>query len=393
VSVRVLFAQPSVQPPGGGNGVAAWMLQALHERFDVTLLTFEHFDPAPINRFYGTRLDARRIQVRRAASALFPLITRMPVPLGMLRTSLMMRAVQRVRGPFDLIVSANNEADFQTPGIQYIHYPWRLMPRPVADLRWYHVKPALDAYYALCDRVAPLTRAGVIGNLSLVNSDWTGRLMVRWYGDVPTRTLYPPVAGDFPSVPWEARSNGFACIGRIAPEKNLDRIFDIVGAVRRHLPDAHLHLIGTDGGSAYSRRILARAERERAWVTYHRGLRRQALAELVSRQRYGIHGMTDEHFGMGVAEMVRAGCIVWVPDDGGQVEIVGDERLTYHRDEDAVAKIVPVISDPARQALLRQHLAARGPRFSSARFTAELLEVVDEFLRRRREAPLTPPAA
>ena len=26
---RVLLVQPSMQPPGGGNGVAAWVLQAL----------------------------------------------------------------------------------------------------------------------------------------------------------------------------------------------------------------------------------------------------------------------------------------------------------------------------------------------------------------------------
>jgi glycosyltransferase involved in cell wall biosynthesis len=384
MSLRVLFAQPSMQPPGGGNGVAAWMLQALQDRFDVTLLTFEQFDPDPINRFYGTQLDPRRIAIRRAAPGLAPLICRMPVPLGMLRTSLMIHAIRRIRAPYDLVVSANNEADFETPGIQYIHYPWRLMPRPVADLRWYHVKPALMAYYALCDRLARMTRAGVTSNLSLVNSDWTGRLMVRWYGDVPTRTLYPPVAGDFPAVPWEARSDGFVCIGRIAPEKNLDRVFDIVSAVRRHLPDAHLHLIGTDGGSAYSRRILRRAENERAWVTYHRDVRRSELVDIVSRQRYGIHGMTDEHFGMGIAEMVRAGCIVWVPDDGGQVEIVGDERLTYGRDEDGIAKIVPVVTDPVQQARLRAHLATRGQQFSSARFTAEFLDIVDEFCRRRQ---------
>src|SRR4051794_7948916 len=104
--MRVLFAQPSLQPPGGGNGVAAWMLQALHDRFDVTLLTFERFDVEPINRFYGTQLDARRIEVRRGAPVLSSLISGMPIPLGMLRTSLMMRAVQQVRASFDLIVSA-----------------------------------------------------------------------------------------------------------------------------------------------------------------------------------------------------------------------------------------------------------------------------------------------
>ena len=38
-----------------------------------------------------------------------------------------------------------------------------------------------------------------------------------------------------------------------------------------------------------------------------------------------LHGMREEHFGMAPAEMARAGVIVWVPNGGGQMEIVGDE--------------------------------------------------------------------
>jgi glycosyltransferase involved in cell wall biosynthesis len=369
-----------MQPPGGGNGVAAWMLQALLERFDVTLLTFERYDPAPIDRFYGTSLAGRDVRVLSAAPTLYPLLARLPLPLGMLRTSLMLRTVQRLAASYDLVVSANNEADFGRPGLQYIHYPWRLLPRPPADHRWYHARAALSAYYGLCDRLAAVTREGVARNLSLVNSDWTGRLTKRWYGDVPTRTLYPPVAGTFPSVPWEAREDGFVCLGRIAPEKNLDRVIDIVAEIRRTMPAARLHLVGTAGSSAYSRRILARVERERAWVTFHGDLPRPALVEFLGRQRYGLHGMTDEHFGMGVAEMVTAGCVVFVPDDGGQVEIVGDARLTYHTDADGVARIRAVLDDPALREALRAHLAARAPRFSSARFVEELGRIAEEFV-------------
>jgi len=35
---RLLFVQPSLQPPGGGNGVAAWMLQALKDDYDITVV-------------------------------------------------------------------------------------------------------------------------------------------------------------------------------------------------------------------------------------------------------------------------------------------------------------------------------------------------------------------
>ena len=52
----VLLIQPSLQPPGGGNGVAAWMLQALADVHRVTVLTWTPVDVESINRFFGTTL-------------------------------------------------------------------------------------------------------------------------------------------------------------------------------------------------------------------------------------------------------------------------------------------------------------------------------------------------
>jgi glycosyltransferase involved in cell wall biosynthesis len=202
-------------------------------------------------------------------------------------------------------------------------------------------------------------------NITLVNSDWTGRLAHRRYGFV-SRTVYPPVTGEFPAVPWEFREPGFVCIGRIAPEKNLDRVIDVVEGVRRHMPGVTLHIVGTPDDGPYFRRIAARARA--AGFAVHQNLSRAALTELLTHQRYGIHGMLEEHFGMAPAEMVRAGCIVWVPNGGGQVEIVADARLTYDSVEDAIAKIVRTLRDPAQEAALRAHLTARAPFFSPEHF-------------------------
>ena len=50
--------------------------------------------------------------------------------------------------------------------------------------------------------------------------------------------------------------------------------------------------------------------------------------------------MEEEHFGMVVAEMIKAACIVFVPKGGGQVEIVGeDERMIYDDMIEASEKI------------------------------------------------------
>ena len=54
--MKILLIQPSISPPGGGNGVAAWMLQSLKDLHDVTVLTWEPVDLDRINDFYGTTL-------------------------------------------------------------------------------------------------------------------------------------------------------------------------------------------------------------------------------------------------------------------------------------------------------------------------------------------------
>jgi hypothetical protein len=114
---------------------------------------------------------------------------------------------------------------------------------------------------------------------------------------------------------------------------------------------------------------------------------RSELVRLIASQRYGIHGMDEEHFGMAPAEMVRAGCIVWVRNGGGQVEIVGsDERLLYASVEDAVAKIDNAIADEAQAARLRELLSPQRERFSEAAFVEGFLRIVDDFL----AAPASP---
>jgi hypothetical protein len=55
---------------------------------------------------------------------------------------------------------------------------------------------------------------------------------------------------------------------------------------------------------------------------------RDELRAAVASHRYGIHAMEEEHFGMGPAEILSAGCLLFAHDSGGPVEILGgEERL------------------------------------------------------------------
>jgi hypothetical protein len=103
---------------------------------------------------------------------------------------------------------------------------------------------------------------------------------------------------------------------------------------------------------------------------------REALLRLVSKHKYGIHGMQYEHFGIAVAEMVKAGCIVFVPGGGGQVEIVDDERLIYNSEREAIWKIITVLSDKNFQLSLLRRLASQAQLFSTEHFINQIRGIV-----------------
>lgn len=389
---RVLLVQPSLQPPGGGNGVAAWVLQALVPDHDVTVLSWRPVEIEPINRFFGTQLERDQF-----ASIVVPWSWRvipdhLPVPATLIKLSLLMRYTRQVSAGFDVVFGVFNETDYGRKGIQYVHYPTYLRPRPDVDLRWYHrPRSGLPLYYALADLIADFSLARMKQNVTLVNSNWTGAHVERFLG-IKTRTLYPPVVDPAPGVAWPERRNGFLAIGRISPEKEYERVMTILARVRERIPDVTLTIVGTADRHVrryHSRlRDLARtlgstsarsASADKGWIEFRDDISREELRRLMGTQRYGIHGMREEHFGMAPAELARAGCIVWVPRGGGQMEIVGEEpALMFDSDADAVAKIVNTLEDPAEQDRLRAALTAT-ERFSTREFVRQVRAIVEDF--------------
>jgi glycosyltransferase involved in cell wall biosynthesis len=264
-------------------------------------------------------------------------------------------------------------------GIQYIHYP-KLSLRPEVDLRWFHRIPfVVDTYRWFAFRATGFSLERMRRNLSLVNSDFIGSVFRALHG-VETVTLYPPIAGTFPTIPWERREDGFVCIGRISPEKRIERIVEILSRVRSRGRSPHLHIIGTPDDAGYTAFIKTCIDANRSWVMMHENVAREELAQLVASHRYGMHAMEGEHFGMAVAEMVRAGCIVFAPNNGGPAQILGgDERLLYSTPQDAVEKIELTMASPLRQRELTDYLSRRSALFSAQRFVSEFRDLVEHF--------------
>ena len=378
---QVLLVQPSMQPPGGGNGVAAWVLQALVAEHRVTVLTWKPVEIDPINRFFGTRLKPGDFETMVVPWHWRAIPDHLPVPATLIKLSLLTRYTRQVSAGYDVLFGLFNETDYGRRGIQYIHYPTYLRPRPEVDLRWYHhPHSGLNVYYACADLIAGFSLERMRRNVSLVNSDWTGKQVERFLG-IKTRTLYPPVADPAPGRPWQDRRNGFLAIGRISPEKDYERIMTILSRVRERVPDVTLTVIGTWDRHArrYRDRLFELARALGSWIEFRQNVSRDEIRALMAAHRYGIHGMREEHFGMAPAELARAGCIVWVPKGGGQMEIVDREpSLMYDSEDDAVEKIVRTLNDPAEQDRLRRVLST-SERFSTAHFMEHVRAIVNAF--------------
>jgi glycosyltransferase involved in cell wall biosynthesis len=379
---RVLIVQPSLQPPGGGNGVAAWMLQALCQVHRVTVLSWTPVDVEPINRFFGTSLRPSHFDRIVLPRTWATLLDAAPLPLALVRSALLMRYTRRFSDAFDVLVGVHNEVDYGRRGIQYIHYPAYLRPRPAVDFRWYHrFAPLTESYYRVADALGGFSLARMKNNLTLTNSHWTAARVRQLLG-IDAEVLYPPVTRPRDSASWNERRDRFLAIGRLSPEKEFERIIAILSRAREAAPSITLTIVGTwdRKSEPYYIRLRALAEREGSWIEFRRNLARDELATLMCQSRYGIHGMREEHFGMAPAEMVAAGMVVWVPSGGGQTEIVGDETaLQYDSDQAAVDRIVGVLGSRAEQDRLRAHLADRALLFGTDRFVVEVRRIVDTF--------------
>lgn len=386
---RVLFAQPNLQPPGGGQAVAAHMLRALLSHgHDVTLLTQVPFDPVAIDGYFGT--DLCLYAQHRMATVVVPSPwdgvaiagRRIGLSLDLLRSAQLMRESRRRAADFDVVMSAHNEWPVPGPSVSYVHYPSRARPRPAADLRWFHLRAALVAYTRVADAYADFSSADVRRQHLMVNSAWTNDVLHRTHG--VRGAVVPPIvaldddAGAGP--PWEQRQATFVCAGRFAPEKRHDDVIAIVRGVRARGHDVQLTFVG-QGGPRAEAALRARAARE-GFVEVRTGLDRAAYLACLRSARFGLHAMHDEHFGIAPAELMEAGCVTWGHNSGGVKDILGP-ALTYVDVDDAVARIDAALADAAHMERLRAEVRARQGQFGRARFEASFLAVVDAALAAR----------
>jgi glycosyltransferase involved in cell wall biosynthesis len=375
---NVLVAHPVVGSSGGGNVVAAWALQALSEEFRVTLATLRPVDYNAVNRSFGTSLREKDFDVRIAPPGYLALLRSIPTPGALLEQCVIARWARTLDAQehFDLVLSTQNEMDFGRRGLQYVHFPWAYLPRPTIELRWFHHIPGvLGAYRGFCQWISKGSDVGLRVNLSMANSTFVAARIKAVHG-VDSVILYPPVPGKFPEMPWEQRRPAAVAIGRMHFCKRWEMAVEIAERVRSRGLDFGLTLINHPDRPDYGQRIAALAA-TRPWFRLLTNLTREQLVREVAEHRYGIHTMENEHFGIAVAELVRAGCIPFVHDSGGPVEIVGGRpELRFSDVEQGANAIAAVMTDAKLRDSLWPTLAIQRELFSAEKFCQSLRQVV-----------------
>lgn len=349
---------------GGAEAVCLWMLEALKEEYDLTLFTLIFRGFNELNNIYGTYLSERSVRVISPTPPFLAPAVRFYLrnvdPSRGKRQKLISRFFRKYANRFDLAISGYNEMDLGRPGIQYIHWINVVGSDPKA-----------------------VSFGAIRQNLTLTNSRCVAGFIKKEYG-IDARVVYPPVVSDFPEVPWEQKEDGFVCIGRLCEAKSPHKAIQILKRVREAGFNVRLHIIGTPGEARYMRFLKKMVRSNGEWVKLHINICHKDFVELLSRQRYGIH-WKKEPFGIVVAEMIKAGCIPFVRDGGGQVEVVGhsSDCLFGSTLEQAAAKIVSVLSDPDKQGALRKELFKRRHLFSTDFFMEEIDSIVKRHFRGR----------
>lgn len=367
----------------GGEVVTAWVIEALKDEYSITLFTLVEINVDKFNKFYGTHLSTEDFKVIKPPLSF--LLEKLP-EFGLLKYHFLIRYCKPLLKNFDLVIGTYKEADFGRKGIQYIYSPdltvdeMRLNPAEFDFLYkiYFQKKFFRNIYKNFCYIISGFNKKNMEKNTTLAISEWTQGAIKKVLG-IDSIVLYPPVLNDFIEVPWEKKENGFICLGHISPGKQITSMIQVLKSVRNAGFDIHMHIIGNIEDYSYYKEIKKMQEGN-SWIFIDGLMQRQELSSMVSRHKYGINGRKDEHFGIAVVEMMKAGCIVFVQEGAGQREVVNSGQLIFADKEDAVKKIINVLSNKDLQNSLLNHVAQRSGLFSTDRFINEIRQIAKDNL-------------
>ncbi len=384
-SGKIGIIHPHLIESGGSEAVALYIAEALKKKYEVILLTAYAAPLEQLNRYYGTSLTSDEVKIIEHPYSIF---LRRIKAFDAIQGALFSRFYKKFSDTFDLLISAYNKVHCMNKCIEFVaDFSFNDKLRRKYNPPMKGIKALiyggnfLRKTYLLISRIlGGGSKYHFSKKLTVSNSKWTAKIMKEQLG-INCRVIYPPVIGEFPEIPWNEKEDGFVYIGRLIPKKGIDFIIKVLEKVRIKGWNIHLHIIGPLENTHYVKYLKNLVKKKGKWIKLEGAKYNEEKQYFLARHKYGISAHTNEPFGISVAEMVKAGCIVWVPDGGGQIEIVNHPDLIFVEIDDAVDKIIAILKDDKKQRILRTHLAKQAEKFTVDKFKKEVKKLVKNYFK------------
>lgn len=162
---------------------------------------------------------------------------------------------------------------------------------------------------------------GCVGSLAevvMVNSTWTyNHIRSLWRLSSNIQIVYPPCSLNADIQCNRRREPIILSIGQFRPEKDHVLQIEAMQLVAKKIPEAKLVLAGSCRNSSDQDRLEYLQSIAGPNVEFCVNQNFSAIAEFLSRSTVGIHTMWNEHFGIGIVEMMAAGLVVVAHNSGG----------------------------------------------------------------------------
>jgi glycosyltransferase involved in cell wall biosynthesis len=201
------------------------------------------------------------------------------------------------------------------------------------------------------------------------NSRYTATWLRRLYGREADAIVYPGVDLDL-FRPGDGVASGYAItVGRLSPEKGLDRLLDLW----REMPDVPLHVIG-DGPKHV---VHEQRQRAPAGVVFRGSMGATELARVYREAAVAVFTPYGEEFGIAPLEAMASGVPVVAWRDGGLQETVIDGSTGYLVEDPVTLRqrVRLLLHDVRRRAMFGAAARRRAEQFSWAE-TVQAMEAV-----------------
>lgn len=229
--------------------------------------------------------------------------------------------------------------------------------------------------------------AGKCCDLAMTNSTWTNDHITKlWKSSCSSygvKIVYPPCdLSPFSNLNLERKESldvkiKIISLSQFRPEKNHRLQIEIAAQVLKKIPSAEFVFVGGCRDKSDEARVdeLKKYADELgviSSISFKLNLSFEDLLSQLQQSHIGLHTMTEEHFGIGIAELMAAGLITIAHNSGGpRADIVKHEKTGFlcSSASEYTQTILKIISLSPNE---RINIATRARKDVSSRFSEEI---------------------